>query len=411
MRTNGMTFTKLITVCLFAGVPALALSTGAPAGRTGAPPGTNCTVCHIGTPNSGPGNVRIEFAGGLSTYNPGAVYKVRITLTDPAAQRWGFQVTARKGPANDTLAGSLSIDNATNTQFAPGSGPGEYITHTPTGTFQGTSGSASWEVNWTAPVAGTGKVTFFAAGNAANNNGTNVGDSIYTTSLEVNEASSGVSGSSYVLPQFPYGGGWYVALYFTNYGNAPATMGVDFYNKDGSNLSVPLMGIGPVQSHMATLAPNATLILEAPNSGDLTEGWAKATLPDGVTGYGVFRQSVAGRADQEAVVPLSEDSKTSALFVWDDTAYTTALAVVNPKDEQANGKIDFYDEGGAPIGTLNLQLAGKSRAAYLLRNEPGLAGMTGKRGVARISMTSGSAAALGLRFISEALTSIPVEYP
>jgi hypothetical protein len=85
--------------------------------------------------------------------------------------------------------------------------------------------------------------------------------------------------------------------------------------------------------------------------------------------------------------------------------------VVSPKDEHAIGTIEFYDTGGALIGTLQLHIDPRAREAYVLRNQPGLAGMTGKRGLARMTLTSGAAAALGLRFVSEAFTSIPVSYP
>jgi len=137
------------------------------------------------------------------------------------------------------------------------------------------------------------------AGNAANGNGNNQGDQIYTSSLVVQEAGPNVSGTVFALPQLAFGGGWYTAMYFTNTTDAPAIMGVKFYGPNGAALSVPLVGVGPVSSQVITLAPKATTVMEAPNTGDLQQGWAEATLPTGVTGYGVFRQTVAGRPDQD----------------------------------------------------------------------------------------------------------------
>jgi hypothetical protein len=61
---------------------------------------------------------------------------------------------------------------------------------------------------------------------------------------------------------------------------------------------------------MVSLAPHATAILEAPNTGNLNQGYATASLPGGVIGYGVFRQSVPGVPDQEAVVPLASSTST-----------------------------------------------------------------------------------------------------
>lgn len=125
----------------------------------------------------------------------------------------------------------------------------------------------------------------------------------------------------------------------------------------------------------------------------------------------VFRQSVSGRADQEAVVPFSEDSRQTAYLSWDDTALTTAMAVVNPESSATAVTIAVYGNDGAQIGTVTLNLAAHNRVAFNLRDQPGMAGVTGKRGMARLSVATGSVAGLGLRFAGEAITSIPVSYP
>jgi hypothetical protein len=401
---------RLAILSLTAAITVFARSAGAPAGMTGAPPGTNCTSCHGGSPNTGGGNVRVEFPSG-TTYTPGATYKLHIVLTDANAQRWGFEVTARRGTDRLTLAGMLAVDNPATTQSAPGGNAGEYITHTAQGTAQGTTGSNSWDVNWTAPAAGSGPVTIFVAGNAANGNGNNQGDLIYTSSLVLQEAGPDVSGTVFALPQLAFGGGWYTAMYFTNTTDAPANMGVKFNKPDGAALSVPLVGAGPVSSQVITLAPKATAVLEAPNTGDLQQGWAEATLPTGVTGYGVFRQTVAGRPDQEAVVPLSNTSKTVANLVWDDMGPTTAVALVNPSDAAVTATITVYGPDGATLGTATVNLAPNNRTAFNLREQPGLSAMVGKRGSARIAVPSGNVSALGLRFGDSAFTSIPVDYP
>lgn len=407
----GLRGLPLLALIAASAVPMPARSTGAPPGRTGAPPGDNCTACHQADVNSGPGSLRIEFSNG-STYAPGQTYKVKVILSDPAAQIWGFQITARRGAEKLDLAGVFAIDNPARTQFAPGSTPGEYVTHTFGGTNPTAPGVGSWEVNWTAPAAGTGPVTFYAAGNAGNNNGANTGDSIYTTSLTINEAGAGdVTGKSYVLPQFAYGGGWYSALYFSNTTDSALALRVKFYSKDGASLSVPLAGLGPVSDQTIPIPGKGTVILEAPNSGDLQEGWAEATLPEGVTGYGIFRQSVQGRADQEAVVPLSEDSRQAANLVWDDTAFTTAIAAVNPKDQAVVATVTAYAADGTQLGVSTLNLGARAREAFVLRNLPGLAGVSAKRGLLRITVPSGAVSALGLRFGGEAFTSIPVDYP
>lgn len=216
--------------------------------------------------------------------------------------------------------------------------------------------------------------------------------------------------TTYALPQLAFGGGWYTALYISNPTDAAAAVSVNFVGNDGAPLSVPLIGIGPVSEQAINLAPRATVILEAPDSGALQQGWTQATLASGLVCYGVFRQSISGRADQEAVVPLGVASSQIADLTWDDTAFTTAVALVNTGDSAADILIEVFASDGTSIGTTTVNLAGRGKTAFVLREQPGLVGMTSKRGFARFSVTSGSLAVLGLRFGGSAFTSIPVTY-
>ena len=103
-----------------------------------------------------------------------------------------------------------------------------------------------------------------------------------------------LASTRYTLPQLAFGGGWYTAIYFSNTTNTAATAAVKFYGPDGSPLSVPLSGVGPVSQYTLTINPNATALLEALDAGGLQQGWTEVTLPAGVIGYGVFRQTVQG---------------------------------------------------------------------------------------------------------------------
>jgi len=212
------------------------------------------------------------------------------------------------------------------------------------------------------------------------------------------------------LPQIAFGGGWYTALYFSNTNTTAATVHVDFIGENGSPLSVPLIGMGSVSSRSVSLSPGATAILEAPNAGPLVQGWAEASLPPGVVGYAVFRQSVLGRADQEAVVPLTPESSQTADFAYDDTSSTTSVALVNPSNQQVTGTITLYQSDGILIGSSQLVLGARAKQAIALRNLPGLSGAAGKRGWATFSVPSGAISVLGLRFGAQAFTSIPVSH-
>ena len=50
--------------------------------------------------------------------------------------------------------------------------------------------SKSWSMQWQAPSAGNGEITFYAAFIAANGDGTSAGDNIHFATLNVNEGTS-----------------------------------------------------------------------------------------------------------------------------------------------------------------------------------------------------------------------------
>ncbi len=117
------------------------------------------------------------------TYVPGQTYPITVTHTnaDPTRLRWGFELTALD--TSDEQAGNLqTLDGLTQVlnNTGPG-GPRQYIEHTAAGTFIGQQNTASWTFNWTAPATDVGTVTFYAAGNQANNDGNTSGDYVYKT--------------------------------------------------------------------------------------------------------------------------------------------------------------------------------------------------------------------------------------
>jgi hypothetical protein len=207
-----------------------------------------------------------------------------------------------------------------------------------------------------------------------------------------------------ILSQFAFGAGWYSALYFTNTGSGAASFVVTFTSDNGTPLTVPSIGGSSIT---VNLAPQATAILEAPNVGQLNQGYATASLPGGVTGYGVFRDSVQGNADQEAVVPLASVSSTTSTLIFDDTSFVTSVAIANPSAVAVTVSITVWDSSGNVIGTSSVPLAPQMKTEKALRDLPGLSAIVGTRGSARFAVSSGSVAVLGLRSNGPALTSIP----
>ncbi len=162
----------------FANRAALAYSSGPPAGFTHAPGEFDCSECHLQDPNN-PGTGHISIVAPQS-YVPGQTYQITVTHTnsDPTRLRWGFELTALDD-ANQQAGDLQSTD--VRTQVLNNQGPGasrQYIEHTSSGTFINQQGGASWTFNWTAPATNVGPVTFYVAGNQANNDGNTSGDFI-----------------------------------------------------------------------------------------------------------------------------------------------------------------------------------------------------------------------------------------
>lgn len=159
-----------------------AFSAGPPPGYTRAPgeEPEACAECHVSSGNTGSGQISITVP---PTYVPGQTYQITVahTNSDPTRLRWGFQLTALD--TSDEKVGELQNINPVLTQIITG-GPGgnrQYIEHAAGGTFINQTGGASWTFNWTAPPTDVGVVTFYAAGNQANNDANTSGDFIYFT--------------------------------------------------------------------------------------------------------------------------------------------------------------------------------------------------------------------------------------
>lgn len=167
---------------------------GPPLGFTGAPNEGTCIGCHytFGEPNVPNSGGSVQLTGLPSTFSPGQTYTVTVTVAHPTARRWGFELTVINATGDSIDIGTLTIlDNIKTIKRSAGSRI--YISHYATessppaedGTAPGKSGSNSWSFSWTAPAATAGDVTFYVAGNAANNQVTPEDDYIYTTSALV----------------------------------------------------------------------------------------------------------------------------------------------------------------------------------------------------------------------------------
>lgn len=193
MKLSGKKQIQALALVLFTAVVAYAKITGPDWGYTNAPGDLgNCTACHdtFHDPNVGPGSVRMNNVPAV--YNPGQQYTLSVTVQQNNRQRFGFQITAID--QNGNRAGALeSLGSDTLVNAETGAGGRQYIEHSEIGTFPNGAASRTWQIRWTAPSTDIGTVRFWFAGNAANGDGTNREDYIYTSSASSDSPTSVVT--------------------------------------------------------------------------------------------------------------------------------------------------------------------------------------------------------------------------
>jgi hypothetical protein len=161
-----------------------ASSAGPTASHTGAPGESSCTACHTQYPlNSGSGNVTIS--GLPANYLPNQAIPLTVTVSQADGVLYGFQLTAIDGEGK--RVGTYTLPATTPQQLQRVNGlvnnlQRTYIEHTIDGITPTQFGSKSWTFTWNAPEQRVGKISFYAAGNAADSNGDTSGDYIYTSS-------------------------------------------------------------------------------------------------------------------------------------------------------------------------------------------------------------------------------------
>ncbi len=189
MRKKLLTLTFLVSfVTIFVGSiynNAHTDPTGSPNARTGSPGdgGNTCAIsgCHTGITVTTKANI-ISSDIPVDGYTPGVKYTITAKAVSSSNRNtFGFQISPQS--STGTLLGALSATNTTQTQITGG---GKYITHKQAG-ITGANGQKTWTFSWTAPVAGTGAVTFYGCFNNANGNGSSNGDSIIKSTYTVQE--------------------------------------------------------------------------------------------------------------------------------------------------------------------------------------------------------------------------------
>jgi hypothetical protein len=213
-----------------------------------------------------------------------------------------------------------------------------------------------------------------------------------------------------VISQFVDGGSWLTSITVTNLETYSTSFNVLFFQNDGTDFNVPIVGLPGLQRGVAvTLAAMGTLTFYTTGTNsNLTAGWAllSQTNTDSVGISAVFRQVVPGGQAQEAVVPAVNQFETHFVLNFDDTVYITGLALANPTVDTVAVVANIRNTEGEIIDTQNLTLAPYNHVSFSL--PASWASTLGIRGTIEFLTSGFGVGALGLRFNGSAFTSINV---
>lgn len=304
-------------ICGLNGLPARAYVSGPEAGKTGAPEESDCTECHFSSGvNTGTGILSIQ--GAPATYSPNQEIPITVRLSQSGRTRFGFQITAIDEQGRG--AGTLIVTDIGRTQLGQamlGGKERQYINHTFPGTTTGGANENSWTFTWKAPAQSVGKVTFYAAGNAANNNNSQTGDLIYTKNVSMNPASAlssfaSVSAASFsqTLPTAAeailagFGTGLSQAVVIAQTNPLPTQLdGTEVFVKDSANTerAAGLFFVSPGQINYlipAGTANGAAIVTVRRNGTPVSQG----TITVDTAGPGLFTANANGQGVPAAVL-------------------------------------------------------------------------------------------------------------
>lgn len=200
--------------------------------RTGSPVaagGSFCNNCHGGGNFGAAISAQLLDANSnpVTSYKPDSVYQLVVSMMGSAPE-WGVQAVMLTNA--NTKGGDLSGTSA-NAKISPVSGR-QYLEH------NNPSTSGTFTVNWTAPPAGTGTISLYAAGVGTNNNGGSSGDEAkkLTPMLFIEDSNFSLEESSFIsINTYPNPSSDFINI---NVGSANlAFADVNLFNLQGQQVS------------------------------------------------------------------------------------------------------------------------------------------------------------------------------
>jgi len=148
----------------------------------------SCNNCHGGGTYNPKVTATLSDGGkAVTSYTPGKAYTFTIAITVGAGTPggYGFQTVGLVDGSNATAGTFSALPSGVQ---AVTINSRNYIEHSRRST------APTWSFTWTAPAKGTGKVNFYASGNAVNGNGGSNGDQSATLSAALSIAEGAATG-------------------------------------------------------------------------------------------------------------------------------------------------------------------------------------------------------------------------
>ena len=235
--------------------------------------------------------------------------------------------------------------------------------------------------------------------------------SIFNSRLASSLAHADTVPLSASISQIADGAGWKTTIILANIDVVPANFTLNFWLGSGSPLALSIGGQG-TQQVTGTIPVNGTVTIASDGtSANLSTGWGQLITTNAIGGTAIFRESVPGRQDSEAAVPIIPPVSSTLLLPYDNTGPQTSLALVNPDPvNPAAVNATVYDENGNMIASGVINLPPQGQQPFGLSTQ--FPAANGHSGLAVFSNPSGGAiTGLGLRFSGAPFTSIQMLTP
>jgi hypothetical protein len=224
-----------------------------------------------------------------------------------------------------------------------------------------------------------------------------------------------------VFPHLATGDGWETEITLVNMSSGAVDSEIFFYNPQGGEFTVTLReqpnGESITNSAFEVSldsGASTTVVLVDTTPGQLRQGWAVVDYTgddNRLGGHATFRQKIAGRADYEALIPMSSYEDYAFLLPVNDSAgFITAIAMCNPSaNVSANILVQLLDLDGNEIARRELTLGPQQHVATAISEW--FPQVAGRYATLYVESNTDRLSAIGLRFNTaggNSFSSVPI---